>query len=68
LSFASPKYERERGCGWECEVREVDLKDTTEDWRERARCERRLVRGDGASSSSLYTDNEKKRKKSEDVE
>lgn len=28
--------------------------DATEDWRERAMCDSRLVRGDGASSSSLF--------------
>ena len=29
------------------------LSDAVDDWRERERCESRLVRGDGASSSSL---------------
>ena len=47
-------------------ARETDLRDTTEDWRERARCERRLVRGDGASSSSLCKDKEEKRSKDVD--
>ena len=51
-TFASPEKERERGWGCERELR-ADLSDAADDWRERERCESRLVRGDGASSSSL---------------
>lgn len=59
-ALASPENERERGCGWEREERGALLRDATEDWRERAMCDSRLVRGDGASSSSLFRNNKKK--------
>ncbi len=52
-TFASPEKERERGWGCEREVRGPVLTDVADDWRERVRFESRLVRGDGASSSSL---------------
>jgi hypothetical protein len=54
--LASPENERERGC----EEREALLREASEDWRERAMCDSRLVSGDGASSSSLFRNNEKK--------
>ncbi len=57
--FASLEKERERGCGCEREARGPVLIDDADDWRERDRCESRLVRGDGASSSSLYRHGEK---------
>lgn len=58
--MASPENERERGWALEREERATLLRDTAEDWRERARCDSRLVRGDGASSSSLFRNNLKK--------